>query len=127
MTTVAQLTSEEWQPYIEALSQLIDPPKLDTDRQRRMILLARVRHAAELLKQQFAVERVVLFGSLAHDAWFVAGSDVDLAVARLDSADYFAAWKLVEETLDGYPVDFVELETAPTGFQAAIDRQGIDL
>jgi predicted nucleotidyltransferase len=127
MITTAQMTQEEWQPYIEALLQQPDLPVRTSDDQRRVLLLSRVKQAAQLLKQQFDVQRVVLFGSLAHDAWFVAGSDVDLAVEGLDSADYFAAWKLVEETLEGYPVDFVEIEATPPSLRAAIDRQGLDL
>jgi predicted nucleotidyltransferase len=127
MTTVSQMTREEWQPYIETLLRQPDVPVHTSDEQRRILLLSRVRQAAQLLKQQFAVQRVVLFGSLAHDAWFVAGSDVDLAVEGLDSAEYFSAWKLVEEALEGYPVDLVEIETASPGLRAAIDRQGIDL
>jgi len=36
-----------------------------------------------VLKSRFGARRVVLFGSLAHAAWFAPHSDVDLAVEGL--------------------------------------------
>ena len=35
--------------------------------------------AADLLKREYGATRVVLYGSLAHGAWWSATSDIDLA------------------------------------------------
>jgi len=101
---------------------------LDAEEQRiRAHLLARVRAAAAMLKSRFAVRRVVLFGSLAHAAWFRRDSDVDLAVEGLAATEYWEAWRAVEEALEGRPVDFIELESAGKSLQQAIARHGVDV
>ena len=47
--------------------------------------MGRIRETAAVLKSRFGVRRVILFGSLAHDAWFMPDSDVDIAVEGLSS------------------------------------------
>jgi len=89
--------------------------------------LVRVREAAEALKARFDVRRVVLFGSLAHEAWFVPDSDVDLAVEGLASDDYWRAWRLVEEIIGDRLVDLIEIETAGESLRRAIERYGVEL
>jgi predicted nucleotidyltransferase len=66
-------------------------------------LLERIREAAVVLKSCFHARRVVLFGSLAHVAWFTPDSDVDLAVEGLSSDDYWRAWRVVEEIIGDRP------------------------
>jgi predicted nucleotidyltransferase len=59
-------------------------------RQERQYLARRVaQQATTLLKEEFAVSQVVLFGSLAHQHWFSSTSDIDLAVWGLAKDDYF--------------------------------------
>jgi len=89
--------------------------------------LDRIREAAVVLKTRFGARRVVLFGSLAHDAWFMPDSDVDLAVEGLTSNDYWKAWRLVEEIIGDRPVDLIEMETANESLLRAIQRYGVDL
>jgi len=86
-----------------------------------------VHKAAAALKSRFAVRRVVVFGSLAHAAWFIPDSDVDLAVEGLAPKDYWQAWKMVEEIISDRPVDLVEIEAVGESLRQAIERDGIDL
>jgi len=79
------------------------------------------------LKARFGVRRVVLFGSLAHAAWFVPDSDVDLAVEGLVDGDYWEAWRLVEEVIGDRPVDLIEIERAGESLRRAIERYGVEL
>jgi predicted nucleotidyltransferase len=97
------------------------------EKRARAQLLVRVRAAADLLKSRYAVRRVVLFGSLAHAAWFMPDSDVDLAVEGLAGTDYWQAWKAVEEVLGDRPVDFVEIESAGESLRQAIARYGVEV
>ena len=97
------------------------------ERGERARLLARVREAAAVLKARFGVRRVVLFGSLAHGAWFVPDSDVDLAVEGLASIDYWRAWRLVEEIIGDRLVDLIEIEKAGESLRRAIECYGIEL
>lgn len=89
MPTTLELKRKEWTPYIKAASQRVYDTTLTPDEQKeRERLLERVLEVAELLKYRFAVRRVILFGSLAHTAWFMPDSDVDLAVTGL-APDFF--------------------------------------
>lgn len=87
----------------------------------------RIREAAALLKTRFGARRVILFGSLAHRAWFVPDSDVDLVVEGLAGDDYWQAWRLVEEVIMDWPVDLIEMETASKSLLRAVQRYGVDL
>jgi predicted nucleotidyltransferase len=80
-----------------------------------------------MLKSRFGVRRVVIFGSLAHAAWFIPDSDVDLAVEGLAPKDFWQAWRIVEEIISDRPVDLIELEAASESLRRAIKRHGIEL
>lgn len=126
--TALELTREGWKPYLEAARRRPAPPEpTPAERRERARLLVRVREAAEVLKARFDVRRVVLFGSLAHEAWFVPDSDVDLAVEGLAGGDYWRAWRLVEEIIGDRPVDLIEIETAGESLRRAIERYGVEL
>jgi predicted nucleotidyltransferase len=80
-----------------------------------------------MLKREFGVEKVVLFGSLARMSWFTFGSDVDLAVEGLESRDYWQAWKLAEDIIPDRPVDLIQIESVSGSLKKAIDRYGVEL
>jgi predicted nucleotidyltransferase len=80
-----------------------------------------------VLKSRFHARRVVLFGSLAHAAWFTPDSDVDLAVEGLSSDDYWRAWRAVEDIIGDRQVDLVEIETVGESLKRSIQRHGVEL
>ena len=128
MATALELTRKGWSLYVEAMSRRPASPELTPEEQQeRRQLLTQVREAAAMLKQRFAVRRVVLFGSLAHASRFFPKSDVDLAVEGLLSEDYWEVWRLVEEFIGGRPVDFIAIEDARESLRHAIDRYGVEL
>ncbi|MEW5958069.1 MAG: nucleotidyltransferase domain-containing protein [Chloroflexota bacterium] len=128
MPTALELTREEWQPYLEAARRRPPPPPLTSaERNEREQLLNRIREVAAVLKARFGARRVILFGSLAHTAWFTPDSDVDLAVEGLPPDAYWDAWRLVEELIHDRPVDLVELEAVRESLQWAIQRYGVEL
>ncbi len=128
MATARDLTREEWKRYRGPASHGAEAPELTREEQEaRERLLARVRAAAALLKTRYAVRRVILFGSLAHGAWFTPDSDVDLVVEGLAGTDYWQAWKRVEEVLSDCPVDLIEIEGVGESLRRAIERYGVDL
>ena len=128
MPTALELPREEWGRYIESARRRPDLPAITPEEaQEREQLLARIREAATELKRRFSVRRVMLFGSLAHSAWFVPNSDVDLAVEGLDSGSYWKAWGLVEDIIATHPVDLIDIETAGESLQQAIERYGVEL
>ena len=128
MATALELTREGWQPYLKGAQRTSSAPPLAASvRAEREWVFGLVRKAADLLKSRFGVRRVILFGSLARTESFYAESDVDLAVEGLNEADYWEAWRMVEEIIRDRPVDLVDVETASPSVLKAIQRHGTDL
>ncbi len=128
MATALELGREGWKHYVEAGRRRPPPPELTSaERRERERLLSRVQEAAAVLKTRFGARRVMLFGSLAHAAWFTPASDVDLAVEGLSGQDYWQAWRLIEEIVRDRPVDLLEMETVGESLRRAIERSGIEL
>lgn len=81
--------------------------------------------AADLLKKEFSVTRVVLFGSLLHTELFHEHSDIDLVV--WDIQHYYRA---VARLLDLDPeinFDLIPIEDAKPVILELIEREGIEL
>jgi len=127
MPTALELGRQGWQPYLKATRPQPVTELTPAEQQERERLLQRVREAAAAIKTRFGAERVVLFGSLAHAAWFVPNSDVDLAVEGLKGDDYWQAWRSVEEIIGDRSVDLVQLEMAGESLKRAVRRYGIEL
>jgi predicted nucleotidyltransferase len=107
--TAAELTPEEIQSYRAGLSRkpIWDTPELIARRSRALQIAS---EAATLLKQQFGVERVMLFGSLAHGHWFTRNSDIDLVVWGLKPAEFFKALGAMENLSRGFEIDLLPME-----------------
>ncbi|MDL1957975.1 MAG: hypothetical protein LWX01_05510 [Deltaproteobacteria bacterium] len=73
--------------------------------------------------------RVCLFclGSLAHEAWFMPDSDVDLAVEGLVAEAFWQAWRLAEEIIGDRPVDLIEIEAVSESMRRAINSLSLFL
>jgi uncharacterized protein len=128
VTTALNLTPEDLKRYRDAArrraaSRALTPSEVAT----RDELLKRVHNAAETLMTHYGAKRVILFGSLAHEAWYSADSDVDLAVEGLPSDAYWRAWRAVEEIIGDRPVDLIEVESARESLRSAIERSGVPL
>jgi predicted nucleotidyltransferase len=80
-----------------------------------------------VLRETLPVDRIILFGSLAHQGWFGPHSDVDLAVEGLPGSAYWKAWRLLEEALPERRIDLIDLDTAGPSLRQAITRTGIPL
>ena len=128
MPTALELRREDWRRYKKGLDRRSAPRRLTPEEQREMNrLLARARELAKMLKRQFGVRKVVIFGSLARMSWFTPGSDVDLAVEGLETREYWRAWKLAEDIIADRPVDFVQIESVSDSLKRAIDQYGVEL
>jgi predicted nucleotidyltransferase len=128
MPTALELGPEKWKSYAEAgrsRRSLVRQTELKAG--EREHILKRVREVATLFKKRFGAKKVILFGSMAHAAWFVPDSDVDLAVEGLRSEDYWKAWEAAEEMIPGMPVDLIDVESATESLKKAIYRYGVVL
>jgi predicted nucleotidyltransferase len=127
MPTALELGPEGWKPFVEAFRRRAKEKLRPEDEAAREELVARTREAARVLKKVHGAGRVVLFGSLAHRAWFDPRSDVDLAVEGLSPGVYWGAWRAVEEFFPDRKVDLIEYEMAGGALRQAIDHEGIEL
>ena len=101
------------------------PQMLAQMKQRQQQGLEIARKAASILKQEFGVHRVVLFGSLLNWERMTWHSDIDLAVWGLAEKDYFKAGAAIERG-HGFPIDLVEVQHALPHILKAIE-QGTEL
>jgi len=128
MPTALELGPEGWKPYAEAVVRRRSVvSKSDPETRERERLLSLVRRVAVLLKSQFGAKQVVLFGSMAHEAWFDSDSDIDLAVEGIKPEDYWRAWEAAETMIGDRLVDFIDVETASESVRKSIDRYGVRL
>lgn len=72
--TALALTPEEWRAY----RPVVRTDKVEVEERWEQAWEV-ARAAARLLREQLGATRVVVFGSLAHRAWFTPWSDIDLA------------------------------------------------
>lgn len=93
--------------------------------QRRQQGLDLAKTAARILREEFGVSRVVLFGSTLNSIRFHETSDLDLAVWDLPPTDYVPAVARLMQ-LPHFSIDLVEAETASPHLQTGI-AQGITL
>ena len=128
MPTALELGPEGWIHYISKFRQRSGHSDItESAKDDREKLMIRIRELAAAIKTRFGARRVILFGSLAHEAWFRSDSDVDLAVEGLSGEDYLKAWGLAEEIITDRPVDLVEIETASDSMKKAIERYGVEI
>ncbi len=80
--------------------------------QLRQAALHAVYRAARLVLPRFpGVERAYVFGSVLRPGAMHAGSDIDVAIEGMLSAEeYFALWRALESELSEWTVDLVELD-----------------
>lgn len=83
------------------------------------------QQAAALLKQDFQVEKVVLFGSMVSSDRVHERSDVDLAVWGLNPQDLYKAVGRLLALAPDVPIDVVPIEAASPRLQVAIQQTGV--
>jgi predicted nucleotidyltransferase len=81
--------------------------------------------AARILKKEYGVSRVVVFGSLLHPQLYHLRSDIDLAV--WDIKNYFRAVSRLMDIDPDFEFDLVPIEDANPGILSVIEQEGVDL
>ncbi|MFB6248515.1 MAG: nucleotidyltransferase family protein [Salinibacter sp.] len=85
------------------------------------------RRAAAILRAEFGVGRVVLFGSVAREAFLGPRSDIDLAVEGLSARDHARAVDRVQEASEEWRVDLVRIEQCSSSLKTDLSADGIEL
>ena len=82
-----------------------------------------VQAVGAVLKQEFGVTRIIVFGSLINDR-FHPDSDIDIAAEGIPAADYFAAIAAVNRVSRRW-VDLKPLESLDSHFRDRVLAEGI--
>ncbi len=82
------------------------------------------RRAGAILKKQFGVKKVVLFGSVLHPTLFHSRSDIDIAAWGLKGREYFRAVGLLQALDPEIAIDLIAFEAAPPSLKKAIRAEG---
>lgn len=83
--------------------------------------------AAQLLRAEYGVERVVVFGSLTHADRFTRWSDVDIAAWGLTAQNWLKAMGAVYDIARDIEVHLVDVACCSLDLLAAIERDGVDV
>lgn len=126
MTTTSELTPEQIANYRVHAQERRRREREEVE-QRRQQAWEAARQAAQMLKQDFNVERVVVFGSLARQTGFTRWSDVDIAVWGLASKDTFRAMGAVMDMETAASLSLVDVNTVRPSLLAVIEQEGIEL
>jgi uncharacterized protein len=115
---------ERLAPYVAGWKRRLAAER-EVDERHREEAWEVARRAEKLLRDEFEVERVVVFGSLAWGR-FRRGSDVDLAVEGLPPERFFRAdarlaWELP------LPIDLKLLEDCPATLRRRIEEEGVEV
>ena len=125
MPTALELGKTGWKPFLgkkRYVPKISDSQIIERDK-----LIQTVSHAAAQLKHEFQELKIVLFGSLAHKAWYSQDSDIDLAVDGLPSDQYFKAWRKLETIFSNRKIDFVDMSELAEPVKQMILSEGIEL
>ncbi len=126
MPTALDLTPQEIAVYRAAAQRRHEQEQQGlAAREQRAWELA--RQAAALLREQFGVGRVVVFGSLVHKGCFTPWSDVDIAAWGIRPQDTFRAIGVVMDIDAEIELNLVDVGTCSAALLAAIERKGIEL
>ena len=82
-----------------------------------------VKQIAAMLKQNFGVTRVFVYGSLLKER-FSANSDIDIAAAGIPKERFFGALAAVNQSCDRW-VDLKPIESLEPYFWQRIQSQGV--
>jgi predicted nucleotidyltransferase len=83
------------------------------------------KKAAQLLKDEFGVQRVVVFGSIIQKELYHLHSDLDLAVWGLDEKKIHCAVAKLLELDPSQHVDLVRIEDVRSSLRSVIDQEGV--
>ena len=85
------------------------------------------REVARYLRETYAAEEVLVFGSLVCSEGFVEDSDIDVAVKGVPGRRFFRAVGYVAYSGREFDIDLVDFDSCPPGLRAELEREGVSL
>ena len=126
--TALELTPVEWRRY--RLSEAVERREKAKDvavdvRKRKAWGIAGT--AAQLLRKEFGAQKVVVFGSLAHEKGFGLWSDIDLGAWGIPPEKFYSAVAAVTGLSSFFKVDLVDVAECRPTLQKVIEEEGIEV
>jgi uncharacterized protein len=112
-----------YQPWV-ALDRYSKDEELKARKKQGLEISLKV---AGMLKEKYGASHVVLFGSLAHSAWFTPRSDIDLYSEGIPVSAFFKAEADAQEISQGFKIDLVDSGDCPPEMIAKIKQDGVEL
>lgn len=124
--TAATLTPDEIAVYRAGWAKRAQQKKvIQQDRFDRAWQVAHM--GAEMLRKEFGVDKVWVFGSLLHPERFDSHSDIDLAVESIEDTEFYRAVSLLLDVDYDFSFDLVELVHASERMQSVIETEGQEI
>jgi uncharacterized protein len=120
------LTTEQ----IEVFATILRARTAETARrrcERRKQAWTVARQAAQVLRSQFGVTGVWVFGSLVEGEYFTERSDIDMAATGLTPVVHVEALGRLLRLSPDFEFDLVDLNLCPEGLRRAVEQSGVDL
>jgi predicted nucleotidyltransferase len=114
---------DKYRPW-QAIERYGEDKGLIALRARALVI---AQNVADFLKENFGATRVILFGSLAHGAWFTPRSDIDLYAEGIEVDVFLKSDAAIQEIGEGFKVDLVEPRECSPELLKRIVQEGIEL
>jgi uncharacterized protein len=124
--TVSTLPLADLAAYRKALKSRASTVRSQSDSRFKKALKIADR-AALLLKEEFGVKKVVVFGSLLDPSLFHLRSDIDLVVWGLAGRNYYRAVGVLQSLDPDIKIDLVVFEDASKSIQETVLQTGKEL
>ena len=128
--TPGEMTSTLTPEQIEVYAATLRARTAETARrrrQRREQAWQVAREAAQVLRAQFGVTGVWVFGSLPEGDHFTERSDIDMAATGLTPALHLEALGRLLRLSPDFEFDLVDLDRCPKGLSQAVEQSGVEL
>ncbi|NKB72762.1 MAG: nucleotidyltransferase domain-containing protein [Candidatus Latescibacteria bacterium] len=126
MADKRELSSAQMDVYRRtALQKAATEQTASAARRKRGWALA--KEAARLVKEEFGASRVLVFGSLVHQASFNRWSDVDIAAWGLRPEDTFRAMGAVQALAQDIELNLVDVQTGRAELVISIEAEGVEV
>ncbi|MEZ4594514.1 MAG: nucleotidyltransferase domain-containing protein [Chloroflexota bacterium] len=118
------MAAETYQAYLPQIKRRWEnePQVWEQNRQQALIIAKKM---VAMLREQYSVSRVILFGSLVESGRFDQFSDIDLAVEGLDPSLFYQAVSRLQALSQNFQVDLIDLAHCPHAFREAILGEGV--
>jgi predicted nucleotidyltransferase len=118
--------SEQYAAYMPHIRQRWFDEQASWEQRRQQAWTA-VRQITEMLRQSFAADQIIAFGSLIAEGPYDDRSDIDLAVAGLKPTLFFRAYAQSMSLASPFKLDLIDLADCPESIRESIIKHGVHL